>query len=180
MIYVKSSKEPNIIMNNTTVLISNFLLATLGIAACLLLQQTVAVVFAVIIVSLHLRLLKPYEWRLLIQLSVLGWVANAMFLRMQWLQALDSTAVLPRILCWTLFATMLCHSLYPIMRRLSTAMALGAVWGVIFFSSPVISGLYLSTLSWPQLGASAAISGMLLFLLAAFIIKTRVFPALNH
>lgn len=168
-------------MNNKAALIANFLLATLGIASCLLLNQTVALVLTAVIVAIHIPRLKPYEWRLLIQLSVLAWVADAIFLRMQWLQpaTIIDAAILPRMLCWTLLATMLCHSLYPIMKKLSSAVVFGAFWGVLFFGLPVIQGQYLSVLSWPILIINAALSGMLLLLLASFIIKTRILPRDN-
>jgi|GEM_PF-5210133 len=165
-------------MKNKVALISNFLLATIGITACLLLNQALALTITALIVGIHLRILKPYEWRLLVQLSVLGWVVDAVFLRMLWLQPYtgDDAIIWPRIFCWTLLASMLCHSLYPIMKKLSTAAVLGAFWAVLFFSAPRLTGQYLSTLSWPVFILSAAISGTLLLLLASFIIRTRVLP----
>jgi len=163
-------------MNNSFANLSNFLLAIVGIITCFMLPAVIASPLAIIIIAFHLRIIKPYEWRLLIQLSVLGWVVDAIFIRMHWLQLLDDVTILPRILSWTLLATMLCHALYPIMKRLSTAMLFGVFWGWVAYLLPVVvSAQYLSVLSWPLLSLSAAISGMLLLLLAAFIIKTRIF-----
>lgn len=158
-------------------LIINFLLFSGGLAICLLFNNAAALLASAVVAGNHLRYLKPQEWRLLVQLPVLGWIADAVLLRMDILNGAGDTPELARIACWMLLATTLCHSLYPVIRSFAGALLLGMLWGMLIYVLPTwLSGTYHHGLPWPLFISVAAIIGALLLLLFSFIIRTRIMP----
>lgn len=157
-------------------LIQNAALAALGIALCLAFNANAGLLVVAIILGLHCRLLKPQEWRLLIQLTVLGWVMDAVFLRMELLVDTGDISSLSRVLCWPLIASTLCHSLYPAMRQFSTALIVGALWGLLLYGLPLMLGYYQTTLSLTLMLCVAAVVASIILLLFSFIINTRIMP----
>ena len=127
------------------------------------------------VLAVHWPKLKPQEWRILVQVTVLGWAINAIFLRMHWVDADLHYDLINRILAWTMLATTLCHSLYYVIKSFIGAMIVGAVWGVAYFILPMVSQHILTTSSWSLLLMEAAMSGMLALLIFSFVIQTRIF-----
>lgn len=156
--------------------ILNFSLFTAGVVSCLLANNATAILVTAIVIGTHLRQLKTQEWRLLIQLPVLGWVVDALFLRMHIVNVADELSLLARIGCWAILATTLCHSLYPLMRHLLTAALTGGIWGVIIYGVPILTGRFTTVLAIPLWLLSAMLSGALLLVLFSFVIRTRIQP----
>lgn len=106
----------------------NGLLATAGVGLCLLQVNWLALLALVTVLLLHERISLAGEWRLLLQVSVLGWLHDAILLRSGVLTGVEMPA-LWQLCIWPLLGTLLCHALRFVHQRLWLALLLGAVAG---------------------------------------------------
>ena len=157
-------------------LILNALLASVGIASSLAFNPAAGFIVLLLVLGIHCRFIRPQEWRLLIQLTVIGWLFDAVLLRMDLLTATGEIQSLSRVMCWPLLASMLCHSLYPFMRHFLLAMVLGVGWGLMLYGLPLALGYYQASIPLMAMLVVVACVSAIIMLLYSFIIRTRIIP----
>lgn len=127
-------------------------------------------------VSTRLSHTYKHEYLIWIQVCVLAWVSENLLLRMEAIEITDALRLSIRLLPWLLLATLLCHSLYFIIKRLWAAAIFGALWGVLMAYMPIFSGIYQANWHWPALLVYSALSGAFILAIVSFVITQRVLP----
>lgn len=163
-------------MSQRTGLIMNAVLAAVGIAGVLAFNLNAGLLITALVLGLHLRRLKAQEWRVLIQLSVMGWIVDSVLLRMNMLTNTSEIESLSRVLCWTIFASAFCHSLYPMIRKFWAAAIVGVFWGLLLYGLPIALAYYQSDYGLITMLIVSSLSCALITVLFSFIINTRILP----
>lgn len=113
-------------------LVLNGLSLAVGVTGCLLLPAKPAVLMTLILLVIHSRISLPGEWRLIIQVTVIGWLYDAILLRSGVLGGLEQPAIW-QLCLWALLATSLCHLLRGLQQWFFLSPLAGAVTGSLLY-----------------------------------------------
>lgn len=103
-----------------------------GIIACLYLGSWPALLVTTLLLAFHRRISLPGEWRLIIQVTVIGWLYDAILLRSGVMEGAGQPGVW-QLCVWALLASGLRHALGGLQNRFAWTPAAGVLIGCALY-----------------------------------------------